>query len=290
MRIATTVSEMRLACRQARRSPATTLGLVPTMGALHEGHISLVRAARGACDVVAASIFVNPTQFGPNEDLARYPRTFEADCEALEAEGVDLVFAPVPAEMYPPSGQGTYVEVPGLSDRLDGASRPGHFRGVATVVCKLFNVVSPDRAYFGQKDAAQVAVLKAMVQDLNMGVEMIVCATVRDAGGLALSSRNRFLTPSQRTEALSLSCALRCAENAIKAGERDAGVLESKLRAHLTQAHGLRLDYIAVVDRNTLLPQQRIDANTLLTLAAWLGDTRLIDNLPLAPFFREAGQ
>ncbi len=282
MQVLNTVREMRAACRQSRSSLAGTLGLVPTMGALHEGHLSLVRAARKACDAVAVSLFVNPTQFGPNEDLARYPRTFDADCALLEAEGVDLLFAPTPAEMYPAHGLGTFVEVPGLSDRLDGQSRPGHFRGVATVVAKLFHIISPDRAYFGQKDAAQVAVLQAMVRDLDFGIEMVVCPTVRDSDGLALSSRNRYLRAEDRQAALALSQALRCAENAVRQGERNADALQAKLRQHLAEAPGLRLDYAEVVDRHTLLPQQQVTPDTLLAVAGWLGETRLIDNLPLA--------
>ncbi len=290
MKILRTVAAMRAACRDARTTSNVTLGLVPTMGALHAGHLSLVRSARGACDVVAASIFINPTQFGPNEDLARYPRTFAEDTALLEAEGADLLFAPSPGEMYPSDATGTFVEVPGLSDRLDGASRPGHFRGVATVVCKLFNIVTPDRAYFGQKDAAQVAVLQAMVRDLDMAVKVVVCPTVRDPDGLALSSRNRYLSTAQRTEALALSRALRCAENAVRAGERDTAILKARLLHHLGEAPNLRLDYAEAVHRHTLLPQDHADGDTLLAVAAWLGETRLIDNLPLAPLFPGAAR
>ena len=279
MRILTTVEDMRRACRRARTSPESTLGLVPTMGALHEGHLSLVRAAKAGCDAVAASIFVNPTQFAPTEDLARYPRTFDADCALLESAGVDLLFAPTSAEMYPPGGLGTSVEVPGLSERLDGQSRPGHFRGVATVVSKLFHIVAPDRAYFGQKDAAQAAVLAAMVRDLDFGIDLVICPTVREADGLAMSSRNRYLTPGQRLEAVALSQALRCAGNAVLQGERESEVLKAKLRRHLAGTPELRIDYVEAVDRHTLLPQPRVDRNTLLAVAAWLGETRLIDNL-----------
>ena len=282
MKFVTTVRDVRAACREARCQSESTLGLVPTMGALHEGHLSLVRAARQACDVVAASIFVNPTQFGPNEDLARYPRTFEADCAFLEAEGVDLLFAPSAQEMYPPDGSGTIVDVPGISERLDGHSRPGHFRGVTTVVSKLFHILAPDRAYFGQKDAAQVAVLQAMVRDLNFGTELIVCPTVRDADGLALSSRNRYLTPEQRHQALALSRSLRCAADSIKRGERSADVLKAKIRHHLAESPDLRIDYVDAVNAHSLLPEMTVDHSTLLAVAAWLGDTRLIDNLPLA--------
>ena len=288
MKVLSSIADMRLSCRAARTSPQLTLGLVPTMGALHAGHISLVRAARQSSDTVAATIFVNPTQFGPNEDLARYPRTFEADRALLEAEGVDILFAPAPDEMYPANSTGTFVEVPGLSDRLDGASRPGHFRGVATVVTKLFNIVAPDRAFFGQKDAAQVAVLQAMARDLDFGIDIVVCPTVRESEGLAMSSRNRYLKAEERSEALTLSRALRCAEDAIRAGECDAAALISKLRQHLQQAPHLRIDYIEIVNRHSLLPQDRVDHHTLITLAAYIGPTRLIDNLPVANLFSEA--
>ena len=282
MKILHTIPSMRSACREARPIPHSTLGLVPTMGALHDGHLALVRAARQTCDAVAVSIFVNPTQFGPNEDLARYPRTFESDCALLEDAGVDLLFAPQPGEMYPANSAGTYIEVPGISDLLDGQSRPGHFRGVATVVAKLFNIVTPDRAFFGQKDAAQVAVLQAMVRDLDFGVELVVCPTVRDADGLALSSRNRYLTPAQRQEALALSRALHCAEQAVRQGERNPEALKAKLRHHLAHAPNFRLDYAEAVDRHTLLSQTEVTADILLAVAGWFGDTRLIDNLPLA--------
>ena len=290
MKTLNTVHDMRFACRACRASPAITLGLVPTMGALHDGHLSLIRAAREACHVVAASIFVNPTQFGPNEDLARYPRTFEADCAALQTAGVDLLFAPTSEDMYPEGGTGTFVEVPGIGDRLDGASRPGHFRGVATVVSKLLHIISPDRAYFGQKDAAQVAVLKAMVRDLDLGTELFVCPIVRDTDGLALSSRNRYLTPQERRSALALSRTLDCAANAIRKGERRAETLLGKLQSHLAQTPGLTIDYIEVIDRNTLLPKSTADRDTLIAVAGWVGSTRLIDNLPLHTLIDEAAQ
>src|SRR6201989_2810316 len=223
MQVLSTVREMRAASR-AVRGGGKSLGLVPTMGALHSGHIVLVRAARTQCDVVAASIFVNPKQFGPNEDFAKYPRTFEKDCELLESEGVALVFAPQPEEMYP-EGASTFVEVEGVGDRLDGRSRPGHFRGVATVVAKLFHIAAPDKAFFGQKDAAQVAVLRRMVRDLNFDLEMVVCSTVREADGLALSSRNRYLSTEERTRALVLSRALNAISATYRAGEKDTAHL-----------------------------------------------------------------
>ena len=242
MKVLKTISEMRRACREARFSPEVSLGLVPTMGALHEGHLSLVRAAKTACDVVAAAIFVNPTQFGPNEDLDKYPRTLDADCALLVTAGVDLVFAPAATEMYPEGSSGTFVEVPGISERLDGRSRPGHFRGVATVVSKLFHIVSPDRAYFGQKDAAQVAVLEAMVRDLDMGVELVICPTIREADGLAMSSRNRYLTPTQHGEALAFSRALFCARDAVRRGEMDTEILKASVHQHLASMQDFRLD------------------------------------------------
>src|SRR3954453_22360000 len=203
MQVLATVPEMRAACA-ALRQGGQSLGLVPTMGALHAGHIALVRAASAQCEIVAASIFVNPTQFAPNEDFAKYQRTFEQDCALLQEEGVALVFAPQPEEMYPAGGS-SFVEVEGIGDRLDGASRPGHFRGVATVVAKLLHIVAPHKAFFGQKDAAQVAVLRRMVRDLNFDLELVVCPTVREPDGLALSSRNRYLSPEERTRALVLS-------------------------------------------------------------------------------------
>ncbi len=281
MKIVHTIAEARAACRALRTSPNITVGLVPTMGALHEGHLSLVRAAKQTCDVVAASIFVNPTQFGPKEDLAKYPRTFDADCKLLQAEGVDLLFAPTPAEMYPSGGLSTFVDPGDLGNRLDGASRPGHFRGVTTVVGKLFGILTPDRAFFGQKDAAQVAVLRAMVRDLNMPIEMVVCPIVRDGDGLALSSRNRYLSPEQRREALALSAALRCAERAFAAGELDPAKLIDRMRSHLTSP-AIRIDYVEAVDADTLLPVPSVQPNTLLAVAAWVGDTRLIDNILLS--------
>src|ERR1700733_8586543 len=223
MQVLSTIREMRAACRAVRRR-GQSLGLVPTMGALHVGHIELVRAARAQCDVVAASIFVNPTQFGPNEDFAKYPRTFEQDCALLKAEGVALLFAPQPEEMYPP-GASTFVEVEGVGDRLAGASRPGHFRGVATIVAKLFHIVGPDKAFFGQKDAAQVAVLRSMVRDLNFDLELVVCTTVRESDGLALSSRNRYLSAEERGQALVLSRALGRVEERIAQGVLESAAL-----------------------------------------------------------------
>src|SRR4051812_18376702 len=219
----TTAHQMHTAIADFRKS-GRTIGFVPTMGALHEGHLSLLRAAKTQCDIVAASIFVNPTQFGPTEDLAKYPRPFERDRQLLEGEGVELLFAPSVEEMYP-KGAVTFVDVEGLSERLDGKSRPGHFRGVATVVSKLFNIVLPDRAYFGQKDAAQVAVIRKMVRDLVFPVEIIVCPIVREPVGLAMSSRNAYLNVQERKQALVLRRALDAVEDSFCSGESDVAEL-----------------------------------------------------------------
>ncbi len=240
----------------------------------------LVRAARHSCGAVAVSIFVNPTQFGPQEDFSRYPRTFEQDCALLEAEGVDLVFAPTVAEMYP-DGDDTLVEVAGIGDRLDGASRPGHFRGVATVVAKLFHIVKPARAFFGQKDAAQVAVLRAMARDLKFDLDIVVCPTVREPDGLALSSRNRYLSAPERSQALVLPRALLAMQSAYQAGERRAEGLLDVGRSVLADEPAVRLDYLAVVDPDTLIPVETAGAGTLLAVAAFVGSTRLIDNVLL---------
>jgi pantoate--beta-alanine ligase len=275
MQVLSTVREMREACRAAREEGS--LGLVPTMGALHAGHISLVRAARAQCDVVAASIFVNPTQFGPNEDFAKYPRTFEQDCALLEAEGVALVFAPRPEEMYPP-GATTFVEVEGVGDRLDGASRPGHFRGVATVVAKLFHIVAPDKAFFGQKDAAQVAVLRRMVRDLNFDLELVVCPIVREPDGLALSSRNRYLSAQERAQALVLSRALNVISATYHAGQNDVSALLAAGRSVMAIEPEVRIDYLEIVDPDTLLPLTEAIPGALAAVAAYVGSTRLIDN------------
>jgi pantoate--beta-alanine ligase len=267
---------MRAACRAVREG-GQSLGLVPTMGALHAGHIALVRAARAECDAVAASVFVNPTQFGPNEDFAKYPRAFESDCELLEREGVSLVFAPQPEEMYP-EGASTFVEVAGVGDRLDGASRPGHFRGVATVVAKLFHIVAPHKAFFGQKDAAQVAVLRRMVRDLNFDLELVVCSTVREPDGLALSSRNQYLSAEERRRALVLSRALDVISTRYRAGEKNVAPLLEAGRDVIAAQLELRLDYLEIVDWDTLLPLTEARPGSLVAVAAYLGSTRLIEN------------
>jgi len=284
MQILTTVQDMRQACRLARQAPgdSATLGLVPTMGAIHKGHLSLVEAARKDCQVVAASIFVNPLQFGPKEDFASYPRTFDDDCRKLAAAGVDLLFAPSVQEMYP-TGATTFVEVDGLSERLDGASRPGHFRGVATVVNKLFNIVAPDRAYFGQKDAAQVGVLQAMVRDLNLPIRIAVCPIVREPDGLAMSSRNIYLSSEQRTTALALSRSLRLVQAEAGHGETSSDALRAAAVDVLENEPGLKIDYVEVVSPDTLEPIASIEPHALVAVAAWVGETRLIDNLIVTP-------
>jgi pantoate--beta-alanine ligase len=281
MQILRTVAELRRWSRTLRAAGGKTLGLVPTMGALHAGHASLIRAARESCTHVAVSLFVNPTQFGLDEDFARYPRAFEADCALASSEGVDVLFAPTVEELYPNGPNSTFVEVSALSDRLDGQSRPGHFRGVATVVAKLFIAAEPDRAFFGQKDAAQVAVVRRMSADLLLATEIVVCPIVRDADGLALSSRNAYLTPGQRGQALTLSRAVRLVQSLVDEGERRASML-------IASAYGVfatepsepefRIDYIALVDAATLEPVERAVPSTLFAVAAWVGSTRLIDN------------
>jgi pantoate--beta-alanine ligase len=276
MQVLSTVQDMRAACRAVRQN-GQSLGLVPTMGALHAGHIALVRAARAQCDVVAASIFVNPTQFGPNEDFAKYPRTFEQDCALIKAEGVALVFAPQPEEMYP-AGATTFAEVGGVGDRLDGASRPGHFRGVATVVAKLFHIVGPSKAFFGQKDAAQVAVLRSMVRDLNFDLELVVCPTVREPDGLALSSRNRYLSASERRQALVLSRTLNMIAATYSAGQKNVAPLLDSGRSVMATEPDVRIDYLEIVDPDTLLPLTEARPGALAAVAAYVGATRLIDN------------
>jgi pantoate--beta-alanine ligase len=279
MKICSTTDEMRAASRAARH-PGKRLGFVPTMGALHPGHLSLVRAARARSDVVAVSIFVNPLQFGPAEDLAKYPRTFERDVEFLESEVVDILFAPTPEEMYP-AGAVTYVTVEGLSEKLCGKSRPGHFRGVTTVVAKLFNIVEPDLAFFGQKDAAQTTIIRRMVRDLNLPVEIVVCPIVREPDGLAMSSRNAYLSPRERKSALVLHRSLTRLRNRFDQGERNAANLIEAGRQVLAQEPAVRVDYLEIVDPATLDPVQELRSTTLVAIAAFVGNTRLIDNILL---------
>jgi pantoate--beta-alanine ligase len=294
MEIFRTVAELRrwsrlLRCTAAEnaagQSKRELIGLVPTMGALHEGHASLIRAARSRCAHVAVSIFVNPTQFAPNEDYSRYPRSFDADCAMAQAEGADVIFAPSVEEMYPggPSSPDvTFVEVAGLGNRLDGASRPGHFRGVATVVAKLFIAAEPDLAFFGQKDAAQVSLLRRMIADLRLGVELVVCPIVREPDGLALSSRNAYLSADERRQALTLSRAVRWVEAMAAQGERNSAVLIDAARHIFAAEPQIRIDYIALVDWATLEPVETAAPGTLFAVAAWVGTTRLIDNTILS--------
>ena len=279
MRVLSTVADMQAACRELRRA-GNSLGLVPTMGALHQGHLSLVRAARTHNQVVAASIFVNPLQFGPNEDFSKYPRSFDRDRQLLEVEKVDLLFAPSSEEMYP-RGASTAVYVAGLSEKLDGKSRPGHFQGVTTVVAKLFEIVRPDRAYFGQKDAAQVAVIHKMVEDLNIDLELVICPIVREPDGLAMSSRNAYLSPEQRKQALALYRSLTRVQTFADQGERSAVKLVQAGKQVIAEEPAVKLDYFEVVDPNTLDPVPDITRGALVAVAAWVGTTRLIDNLVL---------
>jgi pantoate--beta-alanine ligase len=280
MEILRSVAALRQWARNARLE-GQTVGMVPTMGALHAGHASLIRAAHQSCGAVAVSIFVNPTQFGPNEDYARYPRTFEADCALAKAEGAAVVFAPSVEELYP-AGAATFVEVAGLSDRLDGLSRPGHFRGVATVVAKLLIASEADKAFFGQKDAAQVAVLRRLVADLRLPAKLVVCPIVREADGLALSSRNIYLSPEERARALVLSRAIRQVEALVAAGERNAKKLIEAARLSFATEPAIRVDYIELVDWATLEPVEVAAPGNLFAVAAWVGATRLIDNTILA--------
>ena len=278
MRVTNTIAETRAAVRELRAGGSRGVGLIPTMGALHAGHISLVRAARVQCDAVVVSIFVNPTQFGPSEDFAKYPRTWDADCALLEGEGVDLIFAPRVEEMYP-AGASTFIEVEGVSNRLDGVSRPGHFRGVATVVAKLFHIVEPNKAFFGQKDAAQVAVLRRMVRDLDFNLDLVVCPIIREADGLALSSRNRYLSAEERRQALVLSRALQCVREKAVHGVVSSDALIAEALAVLAEEPGVRVDYCRIVDPETLEDLPDVGAAALVAVAAVVGATRLIDNI-----------
>lgn len=272
---------MKEICRRADAN-GRKVSLVPTMGALHEGHLSLVRRAKELSDVVVVSIFVNPTQFGPEEDLARYPRDLAADVDRCVAEEVDYVFAPAADEIYPPGAQ-TFVEVSELSAVFEGVSRPGHFRGVSTVVLKLLEIVRPKVVTFGQKDLQQVAVIRRMLRDLMLDVELVVVPTVRDEDGLALSSRNRYLRPADREAALAVPRALERARQALEAGERQAERIVAAARAVLEEGERLRVDYVALVDPEGLAEVSQVKAETALLVAAWVGDTRLIDNAVLVP-------
>jgi pantoate--beta-alanine ligase len=291
MRICTTIAEARAASRAARAS-GKRLGLVPTMGALHDGHLALVRAARAQCESVAVSLFVNPTQFSPSEDLSKYPRQFDRDRQLLEEEGVDILFAPAVKEIYrdnqAPGGEvlqddATWVSVEGLSERLDGRSRPGHFRGVTTIVAKLFHIIEPAAAFFGQKDAAQLAIIRRMVRDLDFPVEIVACPIVREADGLAMSSRNAYLNAEDRARALVLHRALDQAHQKFQAGERSAAQLIAAAREVFASQPEVVLDYCEIVDPDTLTPVEQLSRKALFAVAAYVGNTRLIDNLILNP-------
>jgi pantoate--beta-alanine ligase len=275
MKIIHTVAEMR-----AARAGATDLGLVPTMGYLHAGHLSLVARAKAESAAVAVSIFVNPTQFGPNEDLSRYPRDVPRDLGLLEAAGVDFVFVPEATEIYPP-GFDAQILIGGVTAVLEGAVRPGHFAGVATVVAKLFNIVQPTRAYFGQKDAQQSVVIRKLVRDLDLPVEVVVAPTVREADGLALSSRNSYLTPEQRAAAPAIYRALSEARRRFDAGQRDGETLREAMRRTIAAEPLMQIDYVSVADPLTLRELATIERQALASMAVRLGTTRLIDNLVL---------
>jgi pantoate--beta-alanine ligase len=279
MVVAETIRDVRRAVREARER-GRMVRLVPTMGALHEGHASLIRAARADGGFVAVSLFVNPTQFGPNEDYQKYPRPIERDLDVCRREGVDLVFAPAAAEMYP-DGPRTGIHVAGMSETMCGAFRPGHFDGVCTVVAKLLAIVGPDAAYFGEKDAQQLAVIGRMVRDLNLPVEIRGCPLVREPDGLAMSSRNVYLEGADRRRALALSVALAEARRAVEGGERNARTVAADVRRRLEAADGVALEYAVAVDPDTLEDLERIEDKVLVAVAARVGATRLIDNVLL---------
>jgi pantoate--beta-alanine ligase len=281
VRTVRTVAELRAHLAGHRRA-GDSIGLVPTMGALHHGHLSLMEAARERCRVVVVSLFVNPAQFGPAEDLDSYPRDETRDAELAAATGADLLFAPPVEEVYP-HGFATTVEVSGITEVLEGASRgPGHFRGVTTVVAKLLNMVGPDAAFFGQKDAQQAVVIRRMVADLDFPVEIVVCPTVRDPDGLALSSRNAYLTASDRDRAAALNAALRAAERSVAGGERDPTAVIGSARAAMAE-YGVEPEYLELVSTNTLAPVATIDGEALVAVAATVGGARLIDNTIVRP-------
>jgi pantoate--beta-alanine ligase len=279
MKVCKTIVDMRAVC-EAERRDGKRLGFVPTMGALHEGHLSLVRAAKAGCDVVAASIFINPTQFVAGEDLAKYPRRFEQDRELLQREGVAVLFAPSVEEMYP-AGSATWVTVDGLSDKLDGRSRPGHFRGVTTVVAKLFYILDPDVVFLGQKDAAQVAIIRRMVRDLKFRVKIVECPIVREEDGLAMSSRNAYLDPQERKQALVLHRSLMRVRKLWETGECSPGKLAVAGREEIAEEKSVRLDYFEIVDPENLEPVEKAASGVLVAVAAFVGATRLIDNILL---------
>ncbi len=277
MKIITTINEMR-SFSESHRMRGRKLGFVPTMGFLHEGHLSLMRRARQENDILVASVFVNPTQFGPSEDLDRYPRDAEGDRAKCEASGVDALFMPQALELYPEKPV-VFVAVEGVSEVLEGALRPGHFRGVATIVAKLFNIVKPHRAYFGQKDFQQCVVIKRMVAGLNLDVEVSVLPTVREQDGLAMSSRNSYLNEAERRAAAAIWRALSEGERLFRTGQRDVALLQSAVRGVLTQEPGLPIDYVELVDPDSLLPTAVVESRTVILVAVRVGRTRLIDNL-----------
>jgi pantoate--beta-alanine ligase len=277
MHILTSAEEVTAISKEARRA-GKRVGFVPTMGALHEGHLSLVRAARTQSDVVIVSVFVNPTQFGPTEDFSRYPRNAERDSAMLASEKTDYLFLPSIEEMYP-AGAASWVTVEGLSEKLDGRSRPGHFRGVTTVVAKLFNIMQPDFAFFGQKDAAQVAIVNKMALDLNFDVRIVVCPIVREADGLAMSSRNAYLNPEQRKLALVLYRSLMRVQSIVDRGESSAARLLVAGHQVMAEEPEVKLDYFEIVHRETLDPVSDVSAGALVAVAAYVGKTRLIDNI-----------
>jgi len=282
MNVITDLTQMQSRCL-AERQQGRRIAFVPTMGYLHEGHAALLREGRRRGDLLALSIFVNPTQFGPQEDLDRYPRDLQRDLQVARDAGVDLVWTPTPAQVYPP-GYATYVNVEGLTEVLCGASRPGHFRGVTTVVCKLFNVVQPHVAVFGEKDFQQLAVIRRMATDLNLPVEIVGLPTVREVDGLALSSRNVYLSPQQRCQALSLSRGLALARQLVAAGSRDSTAILAAVRTLIEAQTEARIDYLQICHRETLREQSVVDADSVLLLAVFIGKTRLIDNgVLLAP-------
>lgn len=279
MKIVTAISEMQ-SLADSFRKESKTIGFVPTMGFLHAGHVSLMQRAQQECDVVVASIFVNPTQFGPNEDLDRYPRDEAGDRKTCEAAGVDVLFMPTASEMYPEKPS-VFISVEGLSDILEGAIRPGHFRGVATVVAKLFNIVKPQKAFFGQKDYQQCAVVKRMVKGLDMDVEVVAIATMREPDGLAMSSRNSYLSPGERLKAAVIYRALSAAEQLAKTGVRQPEALKSKIQAVVREEKGIELDYLEIVDPESLARLASAQDRMVLLIAVRIGRTRLIDNLVL---------
>ncbi|HET9837580.1 MAG TPA: pantoate--beta-alanine ligase [Candidatus Angelobacter sp.] len=287
MLILTSAAEVTAVSKEAHRA-GKRVGFVPTMGALHEGHLSLVRTARAQSDVVIASVFVNPKQFGPNEDFSRYPRDPERDSAMLAAEKADYLFLPSVEEMYPP-GETTWVTVEGITDKLDGRSRPGHFRGVTTVVAKLFNIVQPDLAFFGQKDAAQVAIVSKMVRDLNFDLRIVVCPIVREPDGLAMSSRNAYLTPEQRKQATVLSRALMRVQSLVDRGEAGAARLLIAGTQVMVEEPAVKLDYFEIVNRETLEPISDVSRGALVAVAAYVGSTRLIDNIVVSGTGSSAG-